>query len=297
MRILLTGSSGRVGRAIHAALCGAHDVVGLDRSPFSTTAVVAELDDESALERALEGAEAVIHTAALHAPHVGLRPDTEFERINVRATERLAERARAAGVRRFVFTSTTALYGDAVAPQGCTFLDEDTVALPRTVYHRSKLAAEARLQAAARPGFAVRVLRMSRCFPEPADRMAIYRLHRGIDLRDVAQAHVAALHDAGGDFLCAIVSGAPPFGRTDAARLAQDAAGLLRERCPALVAAFRQRGWDLPRRIDRVYDPRRAQDALGWRPRYGPAEVLAPLARGSMEVLPPGTRAAGLAAE
>lgn len=120
MRIVLTGSSGRVGRAIYGSLAGEHEVIGIDRSAFSTTALVGDFTDESLLRPLLEGADAVIHSAALHAPHVGLIPDEEFRRINIDGTRWLAEAAREAGVRRFVFTSTTALYGHAVVAGACT---------------------------------------------------------------------------------------------------------------------------------------------------------------------------------
>ncbi|MBX4378962.1 NAD-dependent epimerase/dehydratase family protein, partial [Mycobacterium tuberculosis] len=70
MKILLTGSSGRIGRAIFGALAAAHEVVGLDRSPFATTRIIADVTDRQAVTRAVQGVDAVIHTAALHAPHV-----------------------------------------------------------------------------------------------------------------------------------------------------------------------------------------------------------------------------------
>ena len=178
MKILLTGSSGRIGRAIFGALAANHEVVGLDRSPFATTRIVADVTDRQAVARAVRGVDAVIHTAALHAPHVGLVPDTVFQQINVEATAHLLQAARDAGARRFVLTSTTALYGHAVVAGGCRWIDEDTEPLPRTIYHRTKLQAETLAEAAA-PGFSVRVLRMGRCFPEPPERMAMFRLrHR-----------------------------------------------------------------------------------------------------------------------
>ena len=119
MKILLTGSSGRIGRAIFGALAATHEVVGLDRSPFATTRIVADVTDRQAVARAVRGVDAVIHTAALHAPHVGLVPDTVFQQINVEATAHLLQAAREAGARRFVLTSTTALYGHAVVAGGC----------------------------------------------------------------------------------------------------------------------------------------------------------------------------------
>lgn len=60
----------------------------------------------------------------------------------------------------------------------------------------------------------------------------------------------------------------------------------LHQRAPALVAAFRARGWPLPSSLDRVYVSTRAASNLGWVPRYGFEEVLVQLDRGSLEVLP-----------
>ena len=220
-----------MGRAIFGALSARHEVVGVDRSPFNTTRHVADITDMRTLRTALVGVDAVIHCAALHAPHVGLMPDTEFHRINVEGTRTLAMLARDAGVSRFVFTSTTALYGHAIVPGRCTWVDERTPPQPRTVYHRSKLAAEHWLEEAASPAFQVRVIRMSRCFPETAQRMLLYRLHRGIDVRDVADAHAAALRNTGPMFQRYIASGATPFGPEDCERLVSEPRAVLAQRC------------------------------------------------------------------
>jgi nucleoside-diphosphate-sugar epimerase len=290
MRIVLTGSSGRVGRAIFSALAGQFEVVGIDRTPFSTTHLVGDFANEALLLSAFTGADAVIHVAALHAPHVGTVPDREFQRINVEGTRLVAEEAIAAGVKRLVFTSTTALYGDAIASGSCTWVDEDTLPQPKTIYHRTKLEAEHLLEGMACPEFAVRVLRMSRSFPEPVDVMAAYRLHRGVDVRDVADAHLSALTNGGACFQRCIVSGNSPFLRQDCETLAADAPSIINRRVPTLAEEFRRRGWNLPGSIDRVYHSARAHSELGWRPRYGFDEVLAQMERRSLEVLPPGSR-------
>ena len=149
MRIVLTGSSGRIGRAISRRLAPEHDVVGLDRVPAPTTRVVGEVDDAPLLRRALAGVDAVVHAAALHAPHAGAASDAEFTRGNVSGTRAVLAAALACGVPRLVFTSTTALYGGALAPGRCRWVDGTTLPAPRTVYHRTKLAAEALLEEAA----------------------------------------------------------------------------------------------------------------------------------------------------
>lgn len=290
MKVVLTGSSGRIGRAIFGRLTVGYDVLGIDRTPFATTRIVGDFTDNALLSSALDGAAAVIHTAAVHAPHVGLVSDAEFERINVAGTARLAELARAAGVRRFVMTSTTAMYGLAKIVGSCTWLDETTEPQPVSIYHRTKLAAERVLEGLARDRFSVRILRVSRSFPEGADTMAGYRLHRGIDVRDAADAHVEALVNEGAIFQRYVISGATPFRRSDCDALSVDAPSVIGLRLPALVTAFRERGWTLPQSIDRIYAPNAAERGLGWRSRFGFEEVLAQLDRRSLEVLPVGAR-------
>ena len=273
MRILVTGSSGRIGSAICERLRRDHEVLGLDRSPSASTQIVGDIGDETLLRRTLQGLDAVVHTAALHAPHVGVIDDPEFERVNVHATRLLAGIAAQSGITRFVFTSTTALYGAAsTAHRSATWVDEQLEPHPLTIYHRTKLAAEAVLES--HGALAVTALRMSRCFPEPAPIMAAYRLHRGVDARDVAEAHALALASASPGFRRYVISGATPFEREDVHELMRDAPSALRRRAPALVDAFERRGWPLPRSIDRVYSPALAMRELGWQPRYGFDEVL-----------------------
>ena len=292
MKILITGSSGRVGRAIYGALAGTHDVIGVDNRVFSTTHIVGDCGDEGVMKPALEGADAVIHTAGPHAPHVDIVPDAEFERVNIEATHELYEWAREAGVRRFVYTSTTALYGDAVQEGACPWIDEETPPQPRSVYHRTKYAAEVMLESMANEALPVRVLRMSRCFPERADRMAAYRLHRGVDARDVGTGHALALTHEGHAFDRFILSGATPFHPQDCEELARDPRSVFERRAPDFVEAMDARGWPLPGSVDRIYSSAKAHEELGWKPRWGWQEVLAQADRADLEVLPMGADAA-----
>ncbi|MEM1195934.1 MAG: NAD(P)-dependent oxidoreductase [Pseudomonadota bacterium] len=288
MKIILTGSSGRLGRAIYGALVGESEVVGLDRHPFATTRVLGDVADEGILNPLLYGADAVIHAAGPHAPHVDHVPDREFERVNIEATHTLYESARAAGVARFIYTSTTALYGDAIAPGACAWIDETTLPQPRSVYHRTKYAAEVMLEEMASAALPVRALRVSRCFPETAPVMAAYRLHRGVDARDIGAGHRLALAHEGPAFDRFILSGATPFHPQECEALARDARPVLERRAPEFVAAMDARGWPLPTRIDRVYSSAKAREELGWETRWGWEEVLAQADRSDLEVLPAG---------
>jgi nucleoside-diphosphate-sugar epimerase len=134
------------------------------------------------------------------------------------------------------------------------------------VYDETKLAAEGACREAASRGLACTVLRMSRCFPEEPRLVALYRLYRGVDAEDVAQAHERALEIGQSGFDVYNVSAPSPFTRADCRRLFEDAASVLLGRFPWAEAEFQRRGWSLPRSIDRVYVVDKAIAQLGYRP-------------------------------
>ena len=287
MKIAITGTSGRIGRAIQFSLCQNNRITGIDRSVSSVTTHLGDIEDYDLLSKAFEGANVVVHTAALHAPHVGIHDENEFYRINVKGTETVVRAAIACGASSLVFTSTTALYGYASRhPDETTWIDEDTRPEPKSIYHRTKLEAEQFLEAEASRNLKVTTLRMSRCFPEPAPIMAMYRLHRGIDARDVAEAHRLALVESDEDYRMFVVSGPTPFQKFDCNSLKQSPESVLRERCPAICELFESRRWTLPDSIDRVYDSSKAQKILQWKPLYGFEEVVNLLDNQISEVLP-----------
>jgi len=78
MTVLVTGSAGRVGRTIAIHLMQDHKVVGLDATPCSTADIVGDIRNPDIMDAIPDGLDVIIHTAALHAPHVGLRTEAEF---------------------------------------------------------------------------------------------------------------------------------------------------------------------------------------------------------------------------
>ena len=268
MRILVTGAAGLVGSGVAARLAAEHDVIGLDLRPGQHVQLVGDCADVVEWRQQLGAIDALIHTAASHAPHVGQRSARDFRRANVEATSRLLDFAVATGASHFVLTSTTSLYGHALEPDGgAIWVDERLEPRPRDIYDETKLEAEA-LMAEAANAMTVTSLRMSRCFPEPTELMAWYRLHRGVDRRDVAEAHALALGRSGPPATY-IVSAASPFRREDCAELSADAPAVIERRCPGLIDRMAVRGWAPPRAIDRVYDSTLAREELGFAPRFG----------------------------
>ena len=288
MKILVTGSAGRVGRAIYIKLMKAHQVVGLDKTPCSTADYIGDVRDIDLITKALEGVDVIVHTAALHAPHVDLVSDQEFEDVNVKATEQLALLAVKKGIKHFVFTSTTALYGFSSTPDGVAgWVNETVTPKPKTIYHRSKIEAEQILENISNLfNLPITVLQMSRCFPEPANLMALYRLTRGIDARDVANAHACAIEKRLSGFRRYIISGKTPFNKTCCEQLYLNADDLVKNYAPKLAKDFADRAWHLPKSLDRVYDSSLAQRELGWQPKYGYESVLDMLDNEFAEVLP-----------
>jgi dihydroflavonol-4-reductase len=97
-----------------------------------------DLLDRPALERAVEGCEAVVHVAALYSYDA---PATEIERVNVEGTRSLLAAAARAGVRRFLYTSTAGTCGP-VLGRPATEEDEPPPWELTVPYKRTKLAAE-----------------------------------------------------------------------------------------------------------------------------------------------------------
>ena len=163
--ILITGASGFVGQALIESLVktlplriSVRRMVA--RLPDNVDVVEAELHPEQDWKTSLVGVDAVIHCAArVHVMNeMVAEPLTEFRRINVEGTLRLARQAAEAGVRRFVFISSIKVNGEATE-LGSPFTADDVVA-PQDPYGVSKMEAEqGLLELSAQTGLEVAIIR------------------------------------------------------------------------------------------------------------------------------------------
>ncbi len=264
MKILVTGATGKVGSRLTKRLAQRGDHVrALVRDATRAAHLhearieLAEGDllDVDSLAAAVRGVDAVVHCAAFFR---GATPE-QAHAVNDLGTQHLASAARAAAVKRFVFTSTGLVYG----PNGGRPAREDDPCAPMDGYPASKLAAERFLLAM--EGLDVRVLRlpfvygdgdphieeaapMMRGFP-PMQRMSIG--HHA----DVAQA-IARVLDA----------------RSPSHRVYN----VVDDEAPTLATLFASVGAPPPdgsnaeraRAYDTLLDGRRIREDLGFEPRF-----------------------------
>ena len=144
-RILLTGSSGQLGREIVTQLkAKEYDIVGIDIIASSTTDQVIDIRNTEQINKISIGFDAIIHTAAIHGKHYELNyPREDFIRTNIDGTFNLLNACVLNGVKKFLYTSTTSIYGNAmVNPEQAVWVDESLTPDPRDIYDITKLTAE-----------------------------------------------------------------------------------------------------------------------------------------------------------
>jgi len=148
MRVMVTGNKGYIGTVLTPMLQEkGHEVVGLDSDLYrkctfgdelaAAPTIVKDIRDIEVED--LEGIEAICHLAGLSNDPLGnLDADLTYD-INYRASVRLAEMAKEAGVRRYVFSSSCSTYGAGATGE---LLTEEAVFNPVTPYGESKVLVE-----------------------------------------------------------------------------------------------------------------------------------------------------------
>ncbi len=161
MQVFLTGGTGFIGGEVARLLRARGDEVrALVRTPakagnltaIGCELVAGDLSDEAALQEACQGVDAVVHGAAVYEVGVPAERRGDLVEVNVRGTERLLGAVLAAGVRRVVYVSTVATFGNTggkvvdetyVRPEGLGFT---------SVYEETKVLAHERAREIAAGG-------------------------------------------------------------------------------------------------------------------------------------------------
>lgn len=152
--VLVTGSTGLIGRAVLARLAGRYRLVGFDRDlpphpPPIAECVCIDLASDASVEAALarvrtaygERIASVVHLAAYF--DLTGKPDPRYEQVTVRGTERLLRGLQPFRVEQFVFTSTMLVHEPRAPGER---IDEDWPLDPKLPYRASKVETEAMLR-------------------------------------------------------------------------------------------------------------------------------------------------------
>ncbi len=291
-RVLVTGSSGHLGEALVRRLKKeGREVLSVDVLASEFTRILGSIADRDVTRECMRGVKTVFHAATLHKPHVATHSRQEFVDVNITGTLNLLEEAVNAGVERFIFTSTTSVFGDALRPPAGTpaaWITEDVTPIPKNIYGVTKAAAEDLCQLFYRnQGLACVILRTSRFFPEEDDSAETREafedgnakvnefLYRRVEIEDVVSSHLLAEKFAKElGFRKYIISATSPFMSEDLAELHSDAPRVVKRRVPEYEREYARRGWKMFPAIDRVYINDRARRELGWNPQYDFRHVL-----------------------
>jgi len=183
MRILVTGTEGYIGARLAPWLAAAgHEVRGLDTGLYRDGCLYIDplrmpvapqttfKDVRLVTSDDFAGVDAVVHLAELSNDPLGQnRPELTF-RINHEGSVRIAQAAREAGVRRFVYASSCSVYGVGSGD----FLDENAATDPQTAYAECKVRVERDLRTMADDAFSVVFLRNATAYgPSPRMRFDI----------------------------------------------------------------------------------------------------------------------------
>jgi len=163
MKVLVTGGAGFIGPYLVGALKNTgHEVVILDNfssgnksnlEGSSAKIVEGDIRNLENVESAMEGCELVFHLAAQSSVQRSMENPEEDSEINVLGTENVLEAAEKAGVKKLVFFSSAAVYGNPLEFP----VTEETETKPISPYGESKLAAEKLCAESSIPTFILRI--------------------------------------------------------------------------------------------------------------------------------------------
>jgi nucleoside-diphosphate-sugar epimerase len=271
MKILLTGASGALGRAVRRVANGADEFVLLDTAPGVTRdgGICASITDADAVRRAAQGCDCIIHTAAMHGGWKDKASNAQFLQTNILGAEALFQAALQHGIRRLVFSSTMEVYvGFDWRGYGNAMLDESLPPRPNWIYPTSKLMVEQLGSMYARShGLEVVQLRYMAFGDAPLKDLGLSLLCRYLTADDVARANLLAATTPGLSDEALNIGPETPLTQADVFDAQRDPWAVLERHWPGCSPVVRQLGLEpSPELFWPVTRIDRARTVLGWRP-------------------------------
>ncbi|GAB2557771.1 NAD-dependent epimerase/dehydratase family protein [Spirosoma areae] len=270
-RIVVTGSSGQLGNVIVNLLKQqGYRVTGIDVVESETTDETVDIRHAEAVLAVTRSVDAIIHTAAIHGKQYALNyPREEFIQTNINGTFNLLNACVKNGISKFLYTSTTSIYGNAlVGDKQAVWVTENLTPDPRDIYDITKLTAELLCRDYfEKEAIETTVLRVSRFLPETDNLKALHRLYRGLAEEDGAIAHLLALQTHFDRFEIFNISNQSPFTERDLIGLYANPKQVITSYYPTAEEVFARKHWLFPEKIDRVYVIDKAKNLLGYQPK------------------------------
>ena len=270
--VLLTGASGLLGRTLASLLADRYELACFDTTdPGSELAcVIGDLRDSQVVAEACQGQDAVVHVAALHGTAWDEAGDDVGFAVNVVGTKNVLEGACGAGVKRVVFTSSIWATGPPPAKAPYLPIDEELPREPIELYGLTKKLGESLCAYySTTHGLGAICLRAGAILPAdapPARRVDL--LAGGVDVRDLAQAHLLALQapdDMRNETL--IIVADSPLSKVAPEEYQADPIGAIDKHIPGLADAVAGGKLDVPH-FDEWHTIGKAERMLGYRPSH-----------------------------
>jgi len=272
MRILVTGSAGKLGKVtVQQLRDSGHVVVGVDLLDSDTTDSILDVQNFQAVLAFTKGFDAIIHTAALHGRHMDLNyPRQRFVDTNITGTLNLLNGCVENQIKRFLFTSTTSIYGSAMVDENqAVWVTEKLTAQPRDIYDITKQACEELCRDFfEKERIMTSVYRVGRFLPEPDNLTLNHRLYRGLDERDGAKGLKLGVEHNFSSFEIFNLCSGSLFNKEDLIELKVNPLPVIAKYIPEAVDIYKKNNWIFPSSIDRVYRCDKASEILGYNPKY-----------------------------
>lgn len=293
MKVLITGAGGNLGRVLAPALAETgHEPILMDYRKLETSYrfIQGDVTDKHVVYKAIEGADVIVHAAALHGIHLSKYSREDFWKLNIEATHHVYEAAQQFGIRKVLLCSTMGVYGESVkTPEvGFAVVTEDLPTLPSDFYGLSKTLCEEIAKFYSRAhGIRTIAYRLGMFVPEKPIRYGFRLLKGGVDDRDVAQAFMRGLENQTIAFDAFNIMSEVPFSNEQFLQWRQEPKALLESQFPGISDLVNQNGEHIEEVLNlwgHVYwSVKKAKDLLGYQPKFNFPEFYDALKEGKLD--------------
>ncbi len=284
MKILLTGARGDLPLALIPLLLPDNELVLFDvepmEAPENCISIQGDIRDAGIVCYAMQGCDAVIHTAAYHHEHLANRNEDDFYGVNVTGTHNVLRAMMLHGVKNLVFSSAEAVYGDGM--RGLHVMDTETPCIPNNYFGMSKFVSEEMCRFHARKcQIHTAILRYGYFSPVDWHQAGLGRLCNRLDRQDVAQANLLALAAViAEEFVCEtfLIHSAKPFAPEDWPHIEYNPVEVVENYYPGTTELLAHHGLIVPR-IPYLPVIDKAVEMLGYDPQHNFEQFLSELRR------------------